>query len=174
MVVHEAAFAGSASSVLRFLTQRLDDAPSRSNLRLQNTRTIDAQYSESICGTGAGSGERYSERITMMTPEQKKIASKLNSLGQGVSSELTLGPEGRELIKAVSRMIAPVVCATERIAHPLQHVNLEQVHIMCDGAPGPVSGRFVEVEDADGKSISLGSWSRRGEFWALTFKALRE
>ena len=34
--------------------------------------------------------------------------------------------------------------------------------------PGPESGRFIEVEDDTGKSISVGEWIRRPDgLWAL-------
>jgi len=40
--------------------------------------------------------------------------------------------------------------------------------IVFDGPPGHESGRFVEVEDPSGKSVSAGEWIDRGNgFWAL-------
>jgi hypothetical protein len=33
-----------------------------------------------------------------------------------------------------------------------------KIDIVFDGPPGPESGRFVEVEDAEGRSINLGDW----------------
>ena len=43
------------------------------------------------------------------------------------------------------------------------------INIVFDGPPGPESGRFVEVEDADGKSISVGEWTERPDkYWALS------
>jgi lysozyme len=42
------------------------------------------------------------------------------------------------------------------------------IDIVFDGPPGPLSGRFVEVENARGQSISLGEWLLRDDdFWAL-------
>lgn len=42
------------------------------------------------------------------------------------------------------------------------------IDIVFDGPPGPVSGRFVEVEDEDGKGIRIGEWVDRGDGnWAL-------
>jgi hypothetical protein len=39
---------------------------------------------------------------------------------------------------------------------------------VCDGPPGPEAGRFVEVEDATGRSISKGKWVHRPDgYWAL-------
>jgi len=40
--------------------------------------------------------------------------------------------------------------------------------IVFDGPPGPVSGRFVEVEDESGASINVGEWVERPDgFWVL-------
>ena len=47
------------------------------------------------------------------------------------------------------------------------------VDIVFDGPPGPESGRFVEVEDASGKSIRLGEWLQRPDgSWALRIPAV--
>ena len=46
------------------------------------------------------------------------------------------------------------------------------VDIVFDGPPGPESGRFVEVEDANGRSIRLGEWVARPDgYWALRIPA---
>jgi hypothetical protein len=37
----------------------------------------------------------------------------------------------------------------------------EYIDIVFDGPPGPEAGRFVEVEDDTGKSISFGKWVER-------------
>ena len=51
---------------------------------------------------------------------------------------------------------------------------MSYVDVVFDGPPGPESGRFVEVEDATGKSISFGEWVERDDgFWALRI-AVRE
>lgn len=42
------------------------------------------------------------------------------------------------------------------------------VDIVFDGPPGPVAGRFVEVEDSNAESINVGEWVERDDgFWAL-------
>lgn len=42
------------------------------------------------------------------------------------------------------------------------------IDVVFDGPPGPVAGRFVEVENVDGKSINAGEWIDRGNgLWAL-------
>ena len=44
---------------------------------------------------------------------------------------------------------------------------MKTIDIDFDGPPGPVAGRFVEVE-RDGKSVRFGEWVNRGDgTWAL-------
>jgi hypothetical protein len=50
-------------------------------------------------------------------------------------------------------------------AHPTAEPTL---HIVFDGPPGPESGRFVECEAPDGRSINAGEWHERGDgYWEL-------
>ena len=47
------------------------------------------------------------------------------------------------------------------------------INIIFDGQPGPESGRFVEVETDDGKSINSGEWIERPDgLWALRITQL--
>lgn len=41
------------------------------------------------------------------------------------------------------------------------------IDVVFDGPPGPEAGRFVEVEDASGKSIRVGEWVEDGDLWRL-------
>jgi hypothetical protein len=44
----------------------------------------------------------------------------------------------------------------------------EYIDVVFDGSPGPVTGRFVEVEDQQEMSINAGKWIDRGNgLWAL-------
>jgi len=44
----------------------------------------------------------------------------------------------------------------------------KHIDIVFDGPPSHESGRFVEVEDDTGKSITFGEWVQREDgFWAL-------
>lgn len=51
---------------------------------------------------------------------------------------------------------------------------MSAINIIFDGAPGPEdSGRFVEVETDDGKSITIGQWAQRPDgLWRLRIEAL--
>lgn len=43
-----------------------------------------------------------------------------------------------------------------------------EIRIVFDGPPGPVAGRFVEVEDAAGHGLKVGKWVDRGDgLWDL-------
>lgn len=51
--------------------------------------------------------------------------------------------------------------------------DMQFVDIVFDGPPSHESGRFVEVENERGKSISLGEWVHRADgYWALRISAL--
>lgn len=41
--------------------------------------------------------------------------------------------------------------------------ELNEIRIIFDGPPGPVPGRFVEVENTEGASIRVGEWHGRGD-----------
>ena len=50
--------------------------------------------------------------------------------------------------------------------------QLWHIDIVFDGPPGPESGRFIEVEDADGRSIRFGEWIKRDTgHWVLRITA---
>jgi len=42
-----------------------------------------------------------------------------------------------------------------------------ELHVVFDGPPSHESGRFVEVESADGRGVRIGRWEQRGDFWHL-------
>jgi len=49
------------------------------------------------------------------------------------------------------------------------------INIIFDGPPGPTtfSGRFIEVETDDGRSINVGEWIERDDgLWALRITEL--
>ena len=53
-------------------------------------------------------------------------------------------------------------------------VTDKTIDVVFDGPPDHESGRFIEVEDANGKSITIGEWIKRGDGnWALRLKADR-
>ena len=58
--------------------------------------------------------------------------------------------------------------ALSEIVDKIGRYHMSYVDIVFDGPPGPVAGRFVEVEDESGASISIGEWIERADgFWAL-------
>lgn len=49
-------------------------------------------------------------------------------------------------------------------------ISDDRIDIVFDGPPSHESGRFVEVENAQGKSIKFGEWVQRPDgYWALRF-----
>lgn len=46
--------------------------------------------------------------------------------------------------------------------------EVQTVHVVFDGPPGPVAGRFVDVETLDGAGIRVGTWVHRKDgYWVL-------
>jgi len=44
----------------------------------------------------------------------------------------------------------------------------DYVDVVFDGPPGPVAGRFVEVENMNGASCHIGEWVHREDgYWVL-------
>jgi hypothetical protein len=57
-------------------------------------------------------------------------------------------------------------------AYRQQRVVPESVDIVFTGPPGPEANAFVEVEDVNGKSITVGEWLRRDDgYWVLRISA---
>lgn len=49
----------------------------------------------------------------------------------------------------------------------------QPINVVFDGPPSHQSGRFVEVEDDDGRGLSVGTWIERPDgFWVLRLKAV--
>lgn len=47
------------------------------------------------------------------------------------------------------------------------------INIIFDGPPGHTSGRFIEVENDEGKSINCGEWIERSDgYWSLRIISL--
>lgn len=45
---------------------------------------------------------------------------------------------------------------------------IRYIDIVFDGPPGPEAGRFVEVEDENGRSLNFGEWIHRDDgYWVL-------
>jgi hypothetical protein len=54
-------------------------------------------------------------------------------------------------------------------------MTTQKIRVIFDGPPSHESGRFVEVETLDGKSINLGKWINNGNgMWALEFEVVTD
>jgi hypothetical protein len=64
-------------------------------------------------------------------------------------------------------------CAAE-IRRLSARAPISAIDIVFDGPPGAESGRFVEVEDGLGNSISIGEWLQRPDgYWVLRLDVVR-
>ena len=70
----------------------------------------------------------------------------------------------KELLAERNRLAAELAEARKQ----LEAKPSGELRFVCDAAPGPEGGRFVEVEDASGNSIRAGEWRQRGDgLWEL-------
>lgn len=47
------------------------------------------------------------------------------------------------------------------------------INVVFDGPPSNEGNKFIEVEDMDGKGVSVGDWVPHGEkYWALRLQVL--
>jgi hypothetical protein len=61
-----------------------------------------------------------------------------------------------------------------RIDRMLAETSQSYLDIVFDGPPGPESGRFIEVEDPQGRSTGFGEWMQRPDgYWVLRFDDVR-
>lgn len=62
-----------------------------------------------------------------------------------------------------------------RCLEPTEEAGERLVDIVFDGPPSHVAGRFVEVEDTQGRSVKVGEWiERENGMWALRLTIARE
>jgi hypothetical protein len=46
--------------------------------------------------------------------------------------------------------------------------QIDFIDIVFDGPPGHEAGRFVEIEDEEGRGIRFGEWNKRDDgYWVL-------
>lgn len=50
----------------------------------------------------------------------------------------------------------------------------QHIDVVFDGPPSREAGRFIEVEDDQGRSLTFGQWVQRSDgYWALRFNPRR-
>lgn len=71
-------------------------------------------------------------------------------------------------------LLKPDEAALLRASAPPADVVGPFIDIVFDGPPSHDGGRFVEVENHEGKSISVGQWIKRVDgYWALRINTAR-
>jgi len=79
-------------------------------------------------------------------------------VGDGPNS----GPNAEFIARSYDDIPALIAALREARAERKQ-----EIHLVFDGPPEHVAGRFVEAENSAGESISVGRWEQRGEYWHL-------
>lgn len=77
------------------------------------------------------------------------------------------------LMKGMADMAHSSQAGLQALIHHRAQRETKKVHIVFDGPPAHESGRFIETETPDGKSIRLGHWIKRDDgYWALEIEVL--
>lgn len=101
-----------------------------------------------------------------MDKERETLVARLGELAGELSALASIQPVTGHLVERTLRSSA--FCMRQAIAAlTAQQEPVGGVHIVFDGPPSNESGRFVEVETPDGRSISWGRWEQRGKYWHL-------
>ena len=101
-----------------------------------------------------------------MKPELKAVRRALKEALEQHSAAIVTGDLARSPTSD-DTLTALAEAALATLRQPAS-VEAEPVDIVFDGPPSPKGCRFIEVEDAQGKSVRLGKWVDRGDgTWAL-------
>ena len=102
-------------------------------------------------------GAAHSTIVRLTPAEARAMACALEAAATWAENVLETG-------LGESAVDAPAVAKAEAPPAPVEPF----FDIVFDGPPAHESGRFVEVEDETGKSISIGEWVKRdNDLWAL-------
>ena len=65
---------------------------------------------------------------------------------------------------------------SETVTGPQENkLATQTIHVVFDGPPEHVAGRFVEVETPDGQGVHAGEWKQREDgYWVLVLNVLAE
>jgi hypothetical protein len=116
------------------------------------TAPVPAQVQCDECGGNGAGGDHEDD------------CSKAPSLPADGSPDFTLdgGSQPCYYAETVQRIVAALSAQTAP----------QGLRIVLDGPPGPEAGRFVEVENAAGRSVNAGEWRERADgLWELVLHA---
>lgn len=122
---------------------------------------------------GEGGGLEGSEGLEAVSDREATLRSLLldDLAGSAHETGLRASPACERLVDRLTK----TVLAWEARKFDDAVAVVPELHVVFDGPPGPVSGRFVEVEIPKGNGVWLsahaGEWvERRDGYWALVLK----
>lgn len=81
--------------------------------------------------------------------------------------------ESSSSIEDVSTTMSGIIGSFDSSIRPKPEKSSRAINIIFDGPPSHESGRFVEVENDRGQSVSVGEWEEREDgLWALRITKL--
>lgn len=101
----------------------------------------------------------------VLSKMDKDVGIALDALITGIAPVIAAY---RNMLAVEPSLLNPI--STWEHGEKLREARTDEMHldIVFDGPPGSQSGRFIEVENQEGKSICVGRWIDRGDgLWAL-------
>jgi hypothetical protein len=119
-----------------------------------------------------GHGYQWPEEA--LPPTAKEPIMDRNELAEAREAMLQTAHELRENANGDCSAIEQAIRWEERAAalptteQPSEGVERSMLHVVFDGPPSHESGRFVECETPDGRSVNAGEWHERADgLWEL-------
>lgn len=163
------------------------DARVAEEARLAAERQRQQDESDRLAAQQAESDRLEAQRKTANDAEQQRLndqreqlreqeeSQRMREVGDGAPVGATASESGdsniaKALTEPETESSASSTSGPEATAPQGNYID-----IVFDGPPSHESGRFVEVEDASGKGVSIGEWIHRPDkYWALRIPRTRE
>ena len=108
--------------------------------------------------------------IEILKTAYDSFEQRIVKLEAKLSHKLPDPSDEREVFCQCEKCVRALYAESKRLKREMSN---KAINIIFDGPPSHESGRFVEVETDDGKSISAGEWIERSDgYWALRITSL--
>jgi colicin import membrane protein len=151
------------------------DAQKAEEARLEAQRQEEADQRAAVEAAQQAEAQRIADERAQLERDQAEL-QRMREVGDGAPVGATTSESGDSNIVNEAESKGSVSSETESGGSVSSSTSgpegtLPQgdyIDIVFDGPPAHESGRFIEVEDASGKSISVGEWIERpDQLWAL-------
>ena len=124
------------------------------------------------CGVAAMCNTEQSIKQQRISKDSPYYSASYQDVCDAVDREMKLRAENAELCKQLELEHNQGEAFIVQIKELIKDRDRLPINIILDAPPSHDSGRFVEVETDDGKSIRAGEWIEKDGYWALRITEL--